>query len=160
MLDVILILIGGALGGDAQAETASVTPAAPGASQTLEAEPQVPSGKFTTATEVRPILGATRGNWVAVRDWDGQDLLYVTHLWSWRCGLLAMRIGLNGAAPEDWPLPDCHLDSATPNAITPEDGLPYRSFPAGSVQSVTVELVYDDLGEETATFERAAIQMP
>ena len=130
------------------------------AGQALVAEPQTPTGKFTTATEVRPILGATRGSWVAVREYDGQDLLYVTHLWSWRCGLAQIRIGLNGAEPEVWPLPPCHADQSSPNAIQEGDGLPYRSFPLGSVQSVHVEVTYDDLAVEDAGFERAAIKMP
>ncbi|MFC3616688.1 hypothetical protein ACFORG_23345 [Lutimaribacter marinistellae] len=124
------------------------------------AEPQDVQGRFTTATEVRPILGATRRSWIAVREFNGQDLLYVTHLWSWRCGLKEIRIGVNGEAPEIWPLPECHLDTASPNAITETDGLPYRAFPLESVESVEVELLYDDLSRDTASFERATILMP
>lgn len=61
------------------------------------AEPQEDSGKLTTAVEVQPILNATRVNRITVRECNGQGLVYVTHLWSWRCGLVELRIGLNGA---------------------------------------------------------------
>jgi hypothetical protein len=125
-----------------------------------QAEPQVPTGKFTTATEVKPILGATKGNWVAVREFNGQDLIYVTHLWSWRCGLIEMRVGLNGAAPEIWPLPKCHDDQPAPNMILESDGLPYRSYSLNSINTIAVELVYDDLSEETANFNRKGVQIP
>ena len=162
MLDVLLIVLAQVLGGP-QADTATATAAVPSQAEpprAKQAEPQVATGRFTTALEVRPILTATRGNWVALRDYDGQDLLYLTHLLAWRCGLLALRVGVNGAAPQDWPLPPCHADSAAPNALLPEDGLPYLAFPAGTVDSVDVQITYDDLTTDNAAFARAAIMMP
>lgn len=124
------------------------------------AEPQVQTGRFLTALEVKPILGATRANWVAVREWDGQDLVYVTHLWSWRCGLVAIRGGVNGHPLEDWPLPACHDETAQPNAVLSEDGLPYLSYPLKSVETVTVEVIYDDLTTEKASFNRLGVLIP
>lgn len=148
----------------APAEAAPTAPAASapqtGLQAELQAEPQVPTGKFTTATEVKPILTATRANWIAVRDYNGQDLVYVTHLWAWRCGLLEVRIGLNGAPAEVWPLPDCHLDQPMPGVMLEQDGLPYRAFPPGSVQMIEVQLTYDDLSVERAIFDRGSILMP
>lgn len=139
-----------------EAPKAEVAPAAPA----FQAEPQTPSGKFTTATEVRPILSATKGNWVGVRDFGGQDLVYVTHLWAWRCGLHEMRVGLNGAEPKVWPMPACHLDQPAPGAVLPGDGDPYRAFPAGSVQSLRVEILYDDLGTDAIEVQRSEVQIP
>jgi hypothetical protein len=125
----------------------------------LQAEPQIPSGRFTTAVEVKPILAVTRANWVAVREFNGQDLLYVTHLWSWRCGLVEMRIGINGNPPEIWPLPPCHMDQPTPNMITESDGLPYRSFGRGQVALIEVHLTYDDLTSESFKFNRNGLPL-
>ena len=125
-----------------------------------EAEPQVATGKFTTALEVKPILTATRANWVAVREYDGQDLIYVTHLWAWRCGLVELRIGLNGEAPEIWELPECHEDQPAPNMMAETDGLPYRVFPLNFVEQVEVVLTYDDLSSDTATFDRHGVLIP
>ena len=126
----------------------------------LVAQDQAPSGNFLTATEVRPILTATKGSWVAVREYDGQDLVYVTHLWAWRCGLSALALSVNDAPLADWTLPACHLDSAAPAAILQSDGLPYMRFPLGSVSSVKVQVVYDDLGMDSATYARASVLMP
>jgi len=137
-----------------------VPEAEPAESLPYEAEQQVATGRFLTALEVKPILAATRGNWIAVREFDGQDLIYVTHIWSWRCGLVALHVGLNGATPEPWPLPDCHEDTNAPNAVLPDDGLPYRTFPLGSVETITVELIYDDLTVERVSFNRKGALLP
>ena len=110
---------------------------------------------FTTAAEVKPILLATKANWVSVREYEGQDLLYVTHLWSWRCGLTGMRIGINGAVPKTWPLPPCHEDLATPNAILEQDGLPFKSYPLKAIRRISIDLLFDDQTIETLTVNRA-----
>jgi hypothetical protein len=57
-------------------------------------------------------------------------------------------------------MPPCHIDTASPNAITPEDGLIYRTYPLGSVQSVTIGLTYDDLTTEAQVFDRAGQMIP
>ncbi len=126
----------------------------------LTADPQTPTGAFTTATEVKPILNATKGNWVALRDYEGQDLLYITHLWSWRCGLKAIAISINGEPMQNWPMPTCHSGTATPNAILPDDGLPYLTLRQGAVREITIQIVYDDLSMDQMQFERAAVLMP
>lgn len=125
-----------------------------------EAESQVPTGKFTTAVEVKPILSATKGNWVAVREWEGQDLIYVTHLWAWRCGLVRLELSINSGAYQDWPLPPCHSEIASPNSILDTDGLPYQAFGLNSVIEVAVRVTYDDLTLDEARFPRGAILMP
>ncbi|MDF1669168.1 MAG: hypothetical protein P1U83_06095 [Roseovarius sp.] len=131
-----------------------------GAEETFTAEPQIPSGKFTTAAEVKPILEATKGNWVAVREYDGKDFLYVTHLWAWRCGLLQMRYAVNGGDMQVWPLPPCHENTNAPNAIIETDGLPYGTFALGSIQSIQVELLLDDLSEASSAYVRTDVLMP
>ena len=102
----------------------------------------------------------TKANWVAVREYDGQDLLYVTHLMAWRCGLHEMRLSVNGGPVEVWPLPPCLLDTNQPNAIRTEDGLPYRAYGLGEVRSVRVELLIDDLSEDSLELERKEVLMP
>lgn len=158
MFDIIFAVIAIAAGAQPPTEPRAAAPQEQ--VEGLVAENQTPTGRFTTATEVRPILGATRANWVAVREYGGNDLLYLTHLWSWRCGLVSVSVGINDAALQKMPLPDCHVDYASPNAILETDGLPYVSFPLNSVQRVTVEITYDDLATETASFERNQIRIP
>lgn len=162
-------LIGAALGIDPQGrgaansapEQAIVDPT-PEAPDSRVPEPQVPTGKYTTALEVKPILGMTKGNWVAVRNFNGQDLLYFTHLLAWRCGLWDVRYGINGApADQIVALEPCHDDMATPNALIEiEQFLPYVTLPADSVETVYVELTFDDGTTDFAQFSRNEIQIP
>ena len=126
----------------------------------LEPEPQVPLGHFTTALEVKPILNATHSSWVAVREWEAQDYIYVSHIWAWRCGLVQLEISVNSGPFEIWPLPECHLETSTPNAILEEDGQPYRTYAPNAVIEIAVRVTYDDLTTETARFPRSAILLP
>lgn len=121
-------------------------------------EEQVATGRFLTALEVKPILGATKANWVGLREYGGQDLLYFTHLLAWRCGLHQIRFAVNDGPEEVFRAEPCYADTAQPNAISTD--APYLVFPPGSVLNVRIRLVLDDGTEDTAEFQRTAILIP
>lgn len=125
-------------------------------------EPQVPTGKFTTATEVKPILSMTKSNWVAVRAYEGQDLLYFSHLLAWRCGLWDIRYGVNGAPADTlFPMEPCNVDTAQPNGMTDViTYAPYVSLPLNSVETVDIEVTYDDGTTDFVQFDRPDILIP
>lgn len=117
--------------------------------------------QFTTAAEVRPILEATQANWVAVREFDGQDLVYFTHLVAWRCGLASVRFSVNSTKSDHvWPMEPCHEGTASPNAIKAEQSLPYVALPLRSVDQIAVVLEMDDGTFLKASFARAQVLMP
>ena len=113
---------------------------------------------FTTAAEVKPIVGAIKAQWIAVRPWEGQDLLYFTNLLSWRCGLSQIRYAVNGAALKVYPAEPCYEDENAPNALKLDGILPYIKLPANSIQTIEVVITYDDGSEDQASYERAAVQ--
>lgn len=117
--------------------------------------------EMTTAAEVRPILEATRGSWLALREYDGKDLLYFTHLAAWRCGLTAVRVTVPGVATDvPLSLEPCHEGTAQPNAIVQEGYEPYVTMPLGAAQEVSVTITFDDGTEATQSYDRKAILMP
>lgn len=159
MIDWFLIGLAVALGGGSGGKSADRETVEAMEPSRFQAEDQTPTGKFTTAVEIKPIVEATRGNWVAVREYEGQDWLYLTHLLSWRCGMHEFRVGVNGGPLELWEMPPCQMETATPNAIT-GDTVIYRTFPPGSVQSVEVEILFDDLDTAEGAFARKDVLIP
>lgn len=127
----------------------------------FQAEDQTPTGKFTTAAEVRPIMEVTKPNWVAVREYDGQDWVYLTQLLSWRCGLHQIKYSVNGGEMQVWEMPDCQIETSTPNAFPDDQALMIlKTYAPGSVETMEVEVLLDDMSEMSASYERAAILIP
>lgn len=122
--------------------------------------PSAEAQGFATAAEVRPILEATRANWVALRPWDGKELLYFTHLESWRCGIAEVRFSVNSAAlTRVWAMDPCFEGTAQPNAIG-ADRQPYTDLPAGLAETVSVLVILKDGAELRQDYMRAQILMP
>ncbi|MES2667022.1 MAG: hypothetical protein V4712_13065 [Pseudomonadota bacterium] len=123
----------------------------------------VASGQtFITAAEVKPILAATKPAWIAVREFDGNDLIYFTQLESWRCGLREVRFSVNStAAAKLWDMEPCYEGEAAANALKlPEGRVPYITLPLQSVQTVSVVVVFDDGTEDRGDYDRKAVLMP
>lgn len=116
--------------------------------------------QFTTAQEVRPILDVTKGNWVGLREYDGQDYLYFTHLLAWRCGLSEIHYAINGGKELRLHAEPCYDAQPVPNALRAEDVMPYVRYDLGAISQVSVRIVYDDGGEAVMTYQRAAIMIP
>lgn len=113
--------------------------------------------QFTTAAEVRPILEATKSSWVSLREYDGADLLYFTHLIAWRCGLSSISYSINGGPEQPLKTEPCYEGEAQPNAIKGQGIMPFVRLPLGSVKEVDVRIVYDDGGKSSAHFTRERI---
>lgn len=128
--------------------------------QSYKAEPQDATGKFLTATEVKQILPHTKAQWIAVRPYDGQDLLYFTNLLSWRCGLHEIQFAVNGAPMRVLEMEPCYAEEGAPNALKMEGGiLPFVGMPLDSIQTIELEILYDDMSREAASFDRASVQI-
>jgi hypothetical protein len=115
---------------------------------------------FTTAAEVKPILTATKPSWIAVREYDGRDLVYFTNLLAWRCGVSDITYTVNGGAATPLEMEPCHEDTAQPNALLMETVLPYVTLPLSSVEKVGVTVTFDDGSTEVGDYERKAVLMP
>ena len=100
----------------------------------------VPASKSHAAQE-KQILEMTKNSWVAFRDFNGKQLIYFTHLESWKCGILQVSYSINSDALDQiYALQPC--DKANPNAVTTDT--PYITLPLGTAQSIAVQLIYED----------------
>lgn len=127
----------------------------------LISPPQGPAyAQFLDAAQVKPILNATKAQWVAVREYNGRDLLYFTHLLAWRCGLEGVSYALNDNDDfKNWDIGTCDESAANPAAIS-DDQLIYTTLPLGSISSVSVKILYDDGTTDSARYDRKSIQIP
>jgi class 3 adenylate cyclase len=99
----------------------------------------------------REVLERFPNAWVAFRA-DMPNVLYYTHLISYRCAIEHAEMGLDeGPLVIDLPLPPC--DETNPHAV-PADMRPYAHLPKG-VRSVSVQLTYaDGTQSEVRSFRR------
>ena len=154
-------LIGTALGIQPQSTT-SAELAAPVEVTTVTETAAVPSGAIVpsptlmSAAEVKPILDGTTSKWIAVRKNEDQDVVYFTHLVSWRCGLTSVAYGVNGAAPsQPFEMEPCYAGTSAPNALMVTEGFdPFVTFEADTVETVTVAVAYDDGSTNLLTYTR------
>jgi len=94
------------------------------------------------------VLNLTKSSWAHFRDFDGRQLIYFTHLESYRCAIKAVRYSLNGdALDRAWRLQPC--DPGKPHAITTDR--PYISLPLGSAKTIALELTFDDGSKSSIT---------
>jgi hypothetical protein len=87
------------------------------------------------------ILDLTKGSWAYFRNYNGQQLVYFTHLEAYRCGIAAVRYSLNTDTLDMvWTLQPC--DPKKPHSITTDK--PYIALPLGTAKSITVQLTFND----------------
>ena len=117
------------------------------------------SQNFTTSAGVKPILELIRPQWIAIRPYEGQDLLYMTTLLTYRCGIQQIRFSYNGGALQVWEGEPCYRDEASPMALKMETHLPYAVAPLDSLQSVTINLLFDDGSTMEHSYLRKDVQI-
>jgi len=113
--------------------------------------------QFTTAEEVKPMLDFTRADWVSLREFNGNDQLLFTQILAWRCGIDRISYAINGEKRQRLKVEPCYEGETRPNDFKDSDFLPYVTFPVGSVDKVTVWLIYDDGSTDKEDYKRKAI---
>ena len=114
---------------------------------------------FTTSAGVKPILELIKAQWVAVRPYDGKDHLYFSTLLVYRCGIQQISFAYNGGPLQPLDHEPCYREEANPSALKIETHLPYVVAPLDSLQTISIQLVFDDGTLMTQSYDRASIQI-
>lgn len=115
---------------------------------------------FTEYAQAKPILEMIKRDWVGIGASDGQDLLYFTLLLSYRCAIQEIRFSYNNGPLTTWDAEPCYWDERHPNAIKMETHLPYAVAPLGSLNTITIDLLFEDGTTMTNTYDRTEILLP
>jgi hypothetical protein len=115
-------------------------------------------GDLTQAPGAAMIHQAIKAQMISFKQEGDVDFVYFTNLLAWRCGVSQILVGLNGAPPTiPYPMEPCHRDLREPNTLKMEDpAFPiYLKMPAGSAQTMTLRIVYEDGKTADFVVERA-----
>jgi len=94
--------------------------------------------------QMKPILNMTKNSWVSFRDFNGKQLIYFTHLESYKCGIKSVHYSINSdKLDEVWELEACNPKN--PLAVTKDDI--YLSLPLNTAKSISVKLIFSDGSE-------------
>lgn len=94
--------------------------------------------------QMKPILNMTKNSWVAFRDYNGKQLIYFTHLESYKCGITSVHYSINtDKLDKVWELEACNPKN--PLAVT-KDNI-YLSLPLNTAKSIAVKLIFSDGSE-------------
>ncbi len=114
---------------------------------------------FTTSAGVKPILDLIKAQWIAIRPYDGKDYLYFSTLLVYRCGIEQISFAYNGGPFQPLDHEPCYRDEANPSALKVETHLPYVVAPLDSLQTIAIQLSFDDGTIMTQSYDRKAIQI-
>jgi len=94
--------------------------------------------------QMKPILNMTKNSWVSFRDFNGKQLIYFTHLESYKCGIQSVHYSINSDKLDKvWELEACNPKN--PLAVTKDDI--YLSLPLNTAKSISVKLIFIDGSE-------------
>ena len=109
----------------------------------LDATSGYAASRKPTTEMTKQALAATKGQWIAFRNYDGAQFIYFTGLISWKCGLNQIRYSINNERlDQEFPLPECNPHA--PFVMDPENDQIYLRLPLGSAKTVSIQVVFGD----------------
>lgn len=102
---------------------------------------------FTTPEGAAYIHQSIKDTALSFKQEGEEDFIYFTNLIAWRCGVASMIYGVNDDRPTiPFPMEPCWRDLREPNTMKMEDpAFPFfLKVPTGSVQKVTIRILYEN----------------